>query len=119
MKDNSDTLVYSSETFGTCPTCKKNQRKCRCNANTASKPVSDGIVRVGRETKGRKGKAVTVITGLPLDGSELKALAKKLKARCGTGGTIKDGIIEIQGEHRDVLMGELEKLGYKVRRSGG
>lgn len=119
MKDNSDTLVYSSETFGTCPTCKRSQRKCRCKEKIESKAVGDGIVRVGRETKGRKGKAVTVITGLPLEGSELKALAKKLKARCGTGGTIKDGVIEIQGEHRDVLVGELEKLGYKVRRSGG
>ena len=119
MKDDSNTLVYSSETFGTCPTCKKSQRKCRCKAKTASKPAGDGIVRVGRETKGRKGKAVTTITGLPLDGAELKALAKKLKGRCGTGGTIKDGVVEIQGEHRDLLMTELEKLGYTVRRSGG
>ena len=119
MKDDENTLVYSSETFGTCPTCKKSQRKCRCKVQTEPKPSGDGIVRVGRETKGRKGKAVTTITGLPLEGSELKALAKKLKARCGTGGTIKDGVIEIQGDHRDVLVGELEKLGYKVRRSGG
>ena len=82
-------------------------------------PSGDGIVRVGRETKGRKGKAVTVITGLGLAGPELKDLAKKLKARCGTGGTVKDGTIEIQGEHRDVLMAELQKLGFTVRRSGG
>ena len=76
-------------------------------------------MRVGRETKGRKGKAVTVVTGLTLDAVALKALAKDLKSRCGTGGTIKDGVIEIQGEHRDLLMEELQKRGYKVRRSGG
>jgi len=119
MSDDSDTLVYSSETFGTCQACKRPQRKCKCKAQSTGIVSGDGIVRVGRETKGRKGKAVTTITGLPLDGAELKALAKKLKARCGTGGTIKDGVVEIQGEHRDLLMTELEKLGYKVRRSGG
>ena len=94
-------------------------RKCRCGDAQANVPLGDGIVRVGRETKGRKGKAVTTITGLPLDAIALKALAKELKARCGTGGTVKDGVVEIQGEHRDLLMAELQKRGFKPRRSGG
>jgi len=76
-------------------------------------------VRVGRETKGRRGKGVSVITGLPLTGAALEDLATRLKKRCGSGGTVHDGTIEIQGDHRDVLVAELSKLGYAVRRSGG
>jgi translation initiation factor 1 len=76
-------------------------------------------VRVGRETKGRKGKGVTVITGLPLGAAELKELAKALKSRCGSGGTIRDGVIEIQGDHRDFLVEELARRGWPARRSGG
>ena len=68
---------------------------------------------------GRKGKGVTVVTGLPLAGEELEALATRLKKRCGTGGTVRDGVIEIQGDHRDTLVAELEKLGYAPKRSGG
>ena len=79
----------------------------------------DGIVRVGRETKGRKGKGMTVITGVPLHPEGLRDLAKQLKQKCGTGGTLKNGRIEIQGDHRDLLVGELEALGYTVKRSGG
>jgi translation initiation factor 1 len=82
-------------------------------------PKGDGIVRVGRETKGRKGKGVTVITGVPLHPEGLKDLAKKLKQKCGTGGTLKSRTIEIQGDHRDLLVSELEQLGYKVKKSGG
>jgi translation initiation factor 1 len=74
---------------------------------------------VGRETKGRKGKGVTVITGLPLAPAGLKGLARELKARCGSGGTVRDGIIEIQGDHRDLLVEELGKRGWQARRSGG
>ena len=78
------------------------------------------MVRVGRETKGRKGKGVTVITGVPLAGDALADLAKRLKQRCGSGGTVTDaGAIEIQGDHRDTLVAELGKLGYTVKRSGG
>jgi translation initiation factor 1 len=85
----------------------------------AARLAGDGRVRVGRETQGRKGKGVTVVTGLPLVPDELKALAKELKARCGTGGTVKDGVIEIQGDHRDAIVAELGKRGFDVRRSGG
>jgi translation initiation factor 1 len=83
------------------------------------KPKGDGVVRVGRETKGRKGKGMTVVSGVPLHPEGLRDLAKKLKQKCGTGGTVKDGIIEIQGGHRDLLVSELQALGYTVKRSGG
>jgi translation initiation factor 1 len=82
-------------------------------------PRGDGIVRVGRETKGRKGKGVTVISGVPLAGDALEELATRLKKRCGSGGTVDGGVIEIQGDHRDMLVTELGKLGYTVRRAGG
>ena len=85
----------------------------------AKVPVGDGNVRVGRETKGRKGKGVTIITGVPLGGAELQALATHLKKRCGSGGTLKDGVIEIQGDHRDLVVEELQKRGWNVKRSGG
>ena len=82
-------------------------------------PKGDGIVRVGRETKGRKGKGMTVITGIPLHPEGLKNLAKQLKQKCSTGGTVEDGTIEIQGDHREKLKAELEKLGYQVKLAGG
>jgi translation initiation factor 1 len=82
-------------------------------------PKGDGIVRVGRETKGRKGKGMTVITGVPLHPEGLKDLAKQLKQKCGTGGTVKGQTIEIQGDHRDLLIAELQSLGYTVKKSGG
>jgi translation initiation factor 1 len=82
----------------------------------AAKPVT---VKVGRETAGRRGKGVTVVWELPLGEDAMRVLAAKLKERCGTGGTVKDGRIEIQGDHRDRLVTELEKLGYKAKRAGG
>ncbi len=117
-EDATTRLVYSTEFGRTCPACKKQLSRCSC----AKKPLqaaADGIVRVGRSTKGRRGKGVTVVTGIPLDDRRLKALAKTLKQKCGSGGTVKAGVIEIQGDHRDVLMAELENRGYRVRRSGG
>ena len=82
-------------------------------------PKGDGIVRVGRETKGRKGSGVSIITGVPLHPEGLKDLAKSLKQKCGTGGTVKGRTIEIQGDHRDLLAAELQKLGYTVKKAGG
>jgi translation initiation factor 1 len=76
-------------------------------------------VRVGRQTAGRGGKGVSVITGLPLQAEALEALAARLKKMCGAGGAVRNGVIEIQGEHRDRLVAELCKLGYGARRSGG
>jgi len=84
-----------------------------------SAPKGDGIVRVGRETKRRKGAGVTIITGIPSHPDGLEKLAKQFKQQCGTGGTVKNGVIEIQGDHRDLLVAELQKLGYTVKRSGG
>jgi translation initiation factor 1 len=84
-----------------------------------SAPKGDGIVRVGRETKGRKGKGMTTITGVPLHPDGLKDLAKTLKQKCGTGGTVKGQTIEIQGDHRDLLVAELQTLGYTVKKAGG
>ena len=110
-------LVYSTTHGKMCPGCEQPIADCQCSKPTA--PVGDGQVRVSRETKGRKGKGVTLITGLPLDASQLSALGKQLKKRCGSGGTVKNGVIEIQGDHRDALLTELAKLGYKAKRSGG
>jgi translation initiation factor 1 len=81
--------------------------------------ASPGPVRVGRQTAGRSGKGVSVITGLPLAAQELEALATRLKKLCGAGGAVRDGVIEIQGDHRDRLVQELVKLGYAAKRSGG
>ena len=85
----------------------------------AVSPGAPARVRVGREVAGRGGKGVSVITGLPLGGAELEALARQLKKLCGAGGAVRDGAIEIQGEHRDRLVAELSRLGYEVKRSGG
>ena len=111
-------IVYSTEQGRMCPSCEKPVTGCTCRK---MKVVSegDGIVRVGRETKGRKGKAVTLITGVSLDPDGLRKLAKQLKQSCGSGGTVRDGVIEIQGDHRDALVKQLEKQGYVVKRSGG
>lgn len=110
-------LVYSTELGRTCHECRQALAACRCRDPVA--PAGDGVVRVLRETKGRKGAGVSVITGLPLAAPDLSALATRLKKRCGSGGTVKDGRIEIQGDHRDLLVAELGKLGYTVKRAGG
>ena len=115
---NSKRLVYSTVNGRMCPKCGWPADQCACSRESAI-PKGDGIVRVARETKGRKGKGVTLITGLPLAGEEMKALAGELKRKCGTGGTIKDGVIEIQGDHRDSLVQELKNRGYTVKKSGG
>jgi len=118
-------LVYSTGQGRLCPECARPLTECRCRRSRTAQPPApvvpkgDGIVRVGRETKGRKGKGVTVISGVPLAGDALDALATKLKKRCGGGGTVDGVTIEIQGDHRDLLLDELGKLGYTVRRSGG
>ena len=110
--------VYSCQTGRLCPACGKALGNCRCKQQQAN-PAGDGIVRIQRQTKGRKGKGVTLVTGVPLTAEELKQLAKKLKQQCGTGGTVKDGIIEIQGDHRQRLQEELQKLGWRVKQAGG
>jgi translation initiation factor 1 len=101
-----------------CPACGKPVAECVCRREEAV-PTGEGIVRVARETKGRKGKGVTVITGIPLPRQDLEKLATDLKRKCGAGGTIKGSTIEIQGDHRDLLVAELIKRGYTVKRAGG
>ena len=115
--------VYSTDDGKMCPACGKPAAQCRCRrkqaAPQANAPKADGIVRVGRETAGRKGKGVTVITGVPLEAEALQKLAKQLKQKCGAGGSVKGGVIEVQGDHRDALVDLLQQQGYMVRRSGG
>ena len=116
-----DRLVYSTESgrVSACPTCGLPYKECRCGQAPPSGRKSDGIVRVMRDRKGRGGKTVTVITGVPGNETELTALAQQIKKLCGSGGTVKDGNIEIQGDHCDKVIAKLTTLGYKVKRSGG
>ena len=101
-----------------CPKCHQLKTTCTCKSEPSA-PSKSTVVRVGRETKGRGGKGVAVISDLPLDENSLIELATKLKTRLGTGGTVKDGRIEIQGDHRDRIVAELEGMGYRVKRVGG
>ncbi|MFA5241878.1 MAG: translation initiation factor Sui1 [Sulfuricella sp.] len=111
-------LVYSTGHGRMCPACRKPAAECVCSQNKPT-PVSDGIVRVSRETKGRKGKGVTLIKGLALDAAALAQLGKQLKTACGSGGTVKDGVIEIQGDHRERVIEILKQQGWSVKRTGG
>jgi len=123
---SSSRLVYSTEQGGRlCPECERPKDKCVCKkGKVKDRPVqqkvpNDSIVRVSRQTSGRKGKGVTIITGVPLSGAELETLARQLKQKCGAGGTLRDGVIEIQGEHRDLLVQELQARGWTVKKAGG
>lgn len=111
--------VYSDQLGRLCPKCGQAQTACRCKDLKKCPPKSDGIVRIQRETKGRKGKGVTLITGLALEPHQLKDLAKELKQRCGTGGTVKEGTIEIQGDQRDLLLNLLQQKGFNAKKAGG
>jgi len=119
MRPAAGGLVYSTEAGRMCPTCRKPIASCICASKPAAPAPGDGIVRVSRETKGRGGKAVTVVRGLSLDSASLAKLAQQLKAACGSGGTVKDGAIEVQGDHRDKVIALLQAQGYAVKRAGG
>jgi len=113
-------IVYSTGVGRICPGCRRPIADCACkDAKGRSLKPAAGPVRVARQVQGRAGKGVTVVTGLPLDEAALAQLAAELKRRCGSGGTVREGTIEIQGEHRDTLVAELQKRGYDARRSGG
>ena len=117
-------LIYSTEIGRICSDCSQPVAQCLCAANkkalaAAGAASADGIVRVQRETKGRGGKSVTLVRGLGLDAVALTALAKQLKAACGSGGTVKDGVIEVQGDHVVTLIAALQKRGFVVKRVGG
>jgi translation initiation factor 1 len=111
-------IVYSTGVGTLCPNCRRPVRECVCPKGAPGAAVPKAV-RVARETQGRAGKGVTVITGLPLSLSDLETLATKLKKRCGSGGTVREGVIEIQGDHREVIVAELIKAGWQAKRSGG
>jgi translation initiation factor 1 len=112
-------LVYSTEAGRMCPACRLPVAQCHCTANAKSVRQGDGIVRVSRDTKGRVGKAVTVIRGVELDDAGLTALGKRLRSACGAGGTTKDGVIEVQGDHCERVIAALQAEGFTVKRAGG
>ena len=111
-------IIYSTGLGSLCPNCRRPVRDCVCpkGAHGAARPAA---VRVGREIKGRAGKGVTTVTGLPMSLTDIEILATRLKKRCGSGGTVREGVIEIQGDHRDVIVAELIKLGWPAKKSGG
>ena len=115
---NNGGLVYSTESGRMCPACRQPMAQCTCRSSMTI-PAPGGVVRVSRETGGRGGKTVTVINGLALDAAALIKFAKQLKSGCGTGGTVKDGTIELQGDHCDAVMAALTKNGWRVKRAGG
>lgn len=118
MKSNSNsTLVYSTDGGRACPGCRQPLAQCACQAKTVV--AGNGVVRVSRDTKGRGGKSVTLVKGLALDAVALAVLGKQLRAACGAGGTVKDGVIEVQGDHCDVVMEALRKHGHQPKRNGG
>jgi translation initiation factor 1 len=117
-KPSKDRIVYSTEQGRMCPGCGNPIKQCTCRKQSNS-AIGDGNVRVSRETKGRKGKGVTLIKGLALDADALTAMSKKLKTMCGSGGTVKDGVIEIQGDHIERILDYLKEQGLKAKRAGG
>ena len=117
MKKNRTGIVYSTEFGKMCPECGNPVAKCVCKQNSSQKQSADGIVRIRREVKGRKGKTVTTVSGIP--GNQINELAKQLKQKCGTGGSVKDGLIIIQGDFRDKLVSLLENEGFVAKKAGG
>jgi translation initiation factor 1 len=114
------TIVYSTGLGRICAGCRRPMAGCVCkSAQGQAVSPAGGAVRVSRQTNGRGGKAVSVITGLPLNDAQLAQLATELKRRCGSGGSVQSGNIEIQGEHRDLLVAELVKRGFSAKRAGG
>ncbi len=119
-KPASSGLVYSTDSGRMCPACRQPLAACGCKAAAAAAAAKgDGVVRVSCETKGRGGKAVTVVRGLPLDAAALAALGKRLRSACGAGGAVKDGVLEIQGDHRSRVVDGLRADGWTVKLAGG
>ena len=100
-----------------CPDCRHPVASCTCKAKAV--PAGDGVVRVSRQTKGRGGKSVTLVKGLALDAAALASLGKQLRTACGSGGTVKDGVIEVQGDHCDRIVDLLARRFPNVKRAGG
>ena len=123
-RQSDDRTVFSSEHGRLCPDCSATSGRCRCkkkktNQTASPAPAANGIVKVSRTRRGRKGKTVTLVEGVPVSADELRDLASDLKKRCGTGGAIKEGVIEIQGDQRETLVNALEGRGFRVKVSGG
>ncbi|WP_313953535.1 translation initiation factor Sui1 [Accumulibacter sp.] len=119
-KSGAGGLVYSTDSGRMCPACRQPVALCSCTATpVAALRQSDGIVRVSRESKGRGGKTVTVIRDLAVNAIELARLGKRLKTVCGSGGTVKDGVIEVQGDHCERVVECLKEDGFTVKRAGG
>lgn len=123
---NDNRLVYSTETGRICSLCGKPVSVCACKKKKPAKAQkqqnrypSDGIIRIQREVKGRKGKTVTTVFGVPLENEQLQKLARTIKGRCGAGGSVKEGVIIIQGDHRQTILAELKKHGYNAKLAGG
>lgn len=112
-------LVYSTESGRMCPDCRQALASCLCKQRAAARPQGDYTVRVSRESKGRGGKTVTLVRGLPLAAEALVQLGKQLRTACGTGGTVKDGVLELQGDHVDKTLAWLQQQGHAAKRSGG
>ncbi len=112
-------LVYSTEGGRMCPACRNPLAACTCPAQRGAPRSGDGIVRVSRDTKGRGGKTVTLVRGLDLDTDALAALGKRLRTACGAGGTLRDGVLEIQGDHCERVIALLAAEGFSVKRAGG
>lgn len=120
MKSSSKSgLVYSTESGRMCPECRRAIAECICKTAAKTRPAGDGVVRVSRETKGRGGKSVTIVRGLALDPVALALLGKELRTVCGSGGTVKDGVIEVQGDHCERIIDALKKHGHSAKRAGG
>ncbi|HQS32436.1 translation initiation factor Sui1 [Polaromonas sp.] len=115
---SSSRLVYSTDAGTMCPECRQPVKACRCKKG-AARAASDGVVRVSRQTRGRGGKTVTRVEGLPLDDVALAQLGKQLRSACGSGGTVKEGVVEVQGDHCDKVIETLKQHGHAARRSGG
>jgi translation initiation factor 1 len=111
-------LVYSTDGGRMCPACRQPVAQCACRTANAV-AAGDGVVRVSRETKGRGGKAVTLVRGLTVDVAALNALGRQLRAACGCGGTVKDGVIEVQGDHCERVIDLLKAQGWTAKRAGG
>ena len=109
---NERRIVYATDIGKLCPNCQGSIKTCKCQSQQTD---ADGVIRLKRQTKGRNGKAVSLITGIPLPAGELKKLASDLKSKCGVGGSVEGSCILIQGDKRDLLKELLEKQGYEVK----
>ena len=115
MRSKTGGLVYSTDSGRMCPVCRQAMAQCACKAQPIT--VGDGVVRVSLQTKGRGGKSVTLVKGLLLDEVAIAILGKQLRTACGSGGTVKDGIVEVQGDHVTLITTLLQKQGFNLKLS--